>query len=155
MTFWFTHFKHRVFFFNLCLWIRYFSCGFCKVPCLQLVCCMKVFCCLAILVTHKPISFVFRHISFVKLIPRLWKMAEDEGTGMRILQGAFIICVVVLDYLVAKIRWSVEAEKKRTNASPNTRHGCHPQTSTPVLAIASRDVQSSDCGSKSSTVYIG
>ena len=29
-------------------------------------------------------------------------MAEEEGTGMRILQVAFIICEVVLDHLVAK-----------------------------------------------------
>lgn len=63
-------------------------------------------------------------------------MAEEEGNGMRILQVAFIICEVVLDHLVAKIHWSVEAEKKRKNAYPNTRHGCHPQTSTLVLATA-------------------
>jgi hypothetical protein len=91
---------------------------------------------LAVLVIHKPISIVFRHTSFVKLLPRLWKMAEEEDTGIRILQGAFIMCEVVLDHLVAKIYWPVEAEKKRTNAYPTTRHGCHPQTSTLVLAIA-------------------
>jgi hypothetical protein len=65
---------------------------------------MKVFCCLALLVIHKAISFVFCYTSFVKLIPRLWKMAEEEGTGMEILQGAFIICEVVMNHLVAKIQ---------------------------------------------------
>ena len=52
---------------------------------------MKVFCCLTVLVTHKPISFVFCYTSFVKRIPQLWKLAEEEGTGMGILQRAFII----------------------------------------------------------------
>ena len=46
----------------------------------------------------------------------LWKPAAEEGTGMEILQGAFIICEVVLNHLTAKIYWSVEAEKKRTYA---------------------------------------
>lgn len=101
-------------------------------------------------VIHKPISFVFLYTSFVKLIPRLWRMAEEEGTGMRNLQGVFIIREFVLDHLVTKIHWSVEDEKKRTNAYPNTWHGCHPQSSTLVLAIARWEVQRSDCSNKSS-----
>jgi hypothetical protein len=91
---------------------------------------MKAFCCLAVLAIHKPSLFVFRYTSFVKLIPRLWKMSAEDGTGMRILQGAFIVCEVVLDYLAAKIDWSVEAEKKHTYTirvhTPFSRRGCHP-----------------------------
>jgi len=44
---------------------------------------MKVFCCLAVLVIHKPISFVFCYVSLVKLIPRSWKLAEEEGNFTR------------------------------------------------------------------------
>jgi hypothetical protein len=40
----------------------------------------------------------------------LCELAEQEGTGMGILQGAFRICEVVVDHLVAKLYWSVEAE---------------------------------------------
>jgi len=64
---------------------------------------MKVFCCLAVLAIHKPISFVFCYSSFVKLIPSLCKLVEEEGAGMGTLQGAFRICEVVLDHLVAKL----------------------------------------------------
>ena len=43
-------------------------------------------------------------------------MSEEEGTGMRIVRGVFIICEVVLDHLATKIHLSVEAQKKRTCA---------------------------------------